>query len=129
MTLRLTSTRVTAHPGRPTSIGFSPLFYADALKNRALSTGHKIDHSSNLEPPLRFANPLGLNIFDGNQAIKRAWIHDKQPTWTRCQKTTLPIDFVVFYGFCELHLGHGPATETRFEARECGGTSGNVSQK
>jgi hypothetical protein len=128
MTLRLTTTRVTAHLGQPTSIGFSPLFYADALKNRALSTGHKIDHSSNLEPPLRFANPLGLTIFDGNQAIKRAWIHDKQPTWTGRQKSALPIDFVGLYGLCELHLGHEPTTGTRFQPRQDGETSRNVAR-
>ena len=128
MTLRLTSTRVTAHPGRPTSIGFSPLFYADALKNRALSTGHKIDHSSNLEPPLRFANPLGLTIFDGNQAIERARNLGEQPPLVYSQKAPLPIVFIGFCGLCELHLGHEPTTGTRSQPRQDGETSRNVAR-
>ena len=116
MTLRLTSTRVTAHPGRPTSIGFSPLFYADALKNLALSTGHTSAHSSNLKPPFRFANPLGLTILDGKQALERARNHSEQPTLVCRQKVTLLIDFVGFCGLCELHLGHGVTIGTRFPA-------------
>ena len=129
MTLRLTSTRVTAHPGRPTSIGFSPLFYADALKIRALSTGHKIDHSSNLEPPLRFANPLGLTIFDGNQAIERARNLGEQPPLVYSQKAPLPIVFIGFCGLCELHLWHGTTIGPRFQPRQDAETNGNVSQK